>query len=208
MLPRFQSRQSISRRKTCRSPHDPAAPSPPGCNLCRFRSHHWPDAPGLRGQRFAPGPKFTPVSDHRDLDKRCFGRAGGQCAPSGPPAPWRPLLSGGLCPLFRGDRFPLVFDLDSGRFFTVNVAIASDHQLVESGPYRYLRHPTYTGALLAFLGLGLCMGNLVSLGFIVIPIFLAFRRRMRVEEEALLGAFGDKYRTYMQRTRRLLPFVY
>lgn len=88
------------------------------------------------------------------------------------------------------------------------MAIASDHQLVESGPYRYLRHPTYTGALLAFLGLGLCMGNLVSLGFIVIPIFLAFRRRMRVEEEALLGAFGDKYRTYMQRTRRLLPFVY
>jgi protein-S-isoprenylcysteine O-methyltransferase len=95
-----------------------------------------------------------------------------------------------------------------GRYFTVNVAIATDHKLVESGPYRYLRHPSYTGALLAFLGLGLCMGNAVSLALMVIPIFLAFRRRMEVEEAALLGAFGDSYRAYMQRTKRLVPFVY
>ena len=47
-----------------------------------------------------------------------------------------------------------------GRFFTVNVAIASDHRLVEAGPYRLLRHPSYTGALLAFLGLGICMRQL------------------------------------------------
>lgn len=46
-----------------------------------------------------------------------------------------------------------------GRFFTVNVAIAKDHQLVESGPYRFVRHPSYTGALLAFLGFGLSLGN-------------------------------------------------
>ncbi|MEJ0005055.1 MAG: isoprenylcysteine carboxylmethyltransferase family protein [Steroidobacteraceae bacterium] len=46
-----------------------------------------------------------------------------------------------------------------GRFFTVNVAIAADHRLIDSGPYRWLRHPSYSGALLAFLGLGLCMRN-------------------------------------------------
>ena len=44
-----------------------------------------------------------------------------------------------------------------GRFFTVNVAIAHDHQLITTGPYRYVRHPSYTGTLLIFLGFGLCM---------------------------------------------------
>jgi protein-S-isoprenylcysteine O-methyltransferase len=95
-----------------------------------------------------------------------------------------------------------------GRFFTVNVAIASDHRLIETGPYRFLRHPSYTGGLLAFFGLGLCMGNAVSLAVLFIPVFLAFRRRMEIEEEALTGAFGADYRSYMQRTKRLVPFVY
>ena len=50
-----------------------------------------------------------------------------------------------------------------GRFFTVNVAIAADHRLIDSGPYRFVRHPSYIGALMAFLGLGLTLGNWVSL---------------------------------------------
>ncbi|HWA08551.1 MAG TPA: isoprenylcysteine carboxylmethyltransferase family protein [Opitutaceae bacterium] len=95
-----------------------------------------------------------------------------------------------------------------GHFFTVNVAIASDHRLIDVGPYRYLRHPSYTGALLQFLGLGLCIGNYASLALLLIPVFLAFRRRMEVEEAALTEAFGDDYRAYMCRTRRLVPFVY
>jgi protein-S-isoprenylcysteine O-methyltransferase len=95
-----------------------------------------------------------------------------------------------------------------GRFFTVNVAIASDHRLIEAGPYRRLRHPSYTGAMLAFLGLGLCMGNFISLAVLVIPVFLAFRRRMEIEEGALLERFGGEYRAYLQRTNRLLPFIY
>jgi protein-S-isoprenylcysteine O-methyltransferase len=95
-----------------------------------------------------------------------------------------------------------------GRFFTVNVAIATDHRLIETGPYRYLRHPSYTGALLAFFMLGVAMGNFVSLFCMTIPIFLVFRNRMQIEEEALIEAFGDTYRSYMQRTKRLVPFVY
>ena len=46
-----------------------------------------------------------------------------------------------------------------GRFFTVNVAIAIDHRLIDAGPYRVIRHPSYTGALMAFAGLGLCLCN-------------------------------------------------
>ncbi len=95
-----------------------------------------------------------------------------------------------------------------GRFFTVNVDIAQDHQLITGGPYRYVRHPSYTGALLLFLGYGLCLLNLCSLLALVLPITVAFLWRMHVEEAALREAFGDRYREYTQRTRRVVPYIY
>jgi len=98
--------------------------------------------------------------------------------------------------------------LTLGRFFTVNVAIAADHRLVDAGPYRLLRHPSYTGALLALLGLGLCLDNWASLALLMASASVVFLRRMRIEENALLGTFGERYRDYMRRTRRLIPFIY
>lgn len=95
-----------------------------------------------------------------------------------------------------------------GRFFTVNVAIASDHRVIDTGPYRYVRHPSYTGALMAFLGIGLLLNNAASLLVLVVPPVLVFLHRIRIEEAALLGALGDNYRAYMQRTRRLVPGLY
>jgi protein-S-isoprenylcysteine O-methyltransferase len=95
-----------------------------------------------------------------------------------------------------------------GRFFTVNVAIAADHRLIDTGPYRFVRHPSYTGALMAFLGLGLCLDNWASLLVMVVPVFLVFLWRMRVEEAALLRGLGDPYRDYMNRTKRLILAVY
>jgi protein-S-isoprenylcysteine O-methyltransferase len=95
-----------------------------------------------------------------------------------------------------------------GRFFTVNVAIAASHRLIETGPYRFVRHPSYTGALMAFLGLALCLANWASLVILLAPVFLVFLRRMHVEEAALLQALGDQYRDYMRRTKRLIPAVY
>ena len=95
-----------------------------------------------------------------------------------------------------------------GKFFTVDVAIHSAHRVIESGPYRFIRHPSYTGALLAFVGLGLSMGNWWSLIIFTVPTFLAFSRRIKVEERALAEAMGDQYRSYQQRTKRLIPLIY
>jgi protein-S-isoprenylcysteine O-methyltransferase len=95
-----------------------------------------------------------------------------------------------------------------GRFFTVNVAIAADHRLIDTGPYRYVRHPSYSGALMAFLGLALCLGNWVSLVLMVVPVLLVFLRRVQVEEAVLLQAFGDRYRDYIRRTKRVIPAIY
>jgi len=95
-----------------------------------------------------------------------------------------------------------------GRYFTVDVSISAEHKLIDSGPYRYIRHPTYTGALLAFIGLGFCFGNWLSILFMTVPIIAAFLWRIRIEEHALNDVLGEEYRAYTQRTKRLIPFVY
>jgi protein-S-isoprenylcysteine O-methyltransferase len=95
-----------------------------------------------------------------------------------------------------------------GRFFTVDVAIADKHELIDTGPYRFIRHPSYTGALLAFAGFGLVLGNWLALLCLVFPITAAFLWRIRVEEHALIAGLGNSYRQYILRTKRLVPFVY
>ena len=95
-----------------------------------------------------------------------------------------------------------------GRFFTVDVTIEKDHELVERGPFRMVRHPSYTGVLLAFVGLALTLDNWAALLVILLPIGVAFIHRMNVEEKALSGALGSQYTNYMRRTKRLVPFVY
>jgi protein-S-isoprenylcysteine O-methyltransferase len=95
-----------------------------------------------------------------------------------------------------------------GRFFTVAVTIERDHELVERGPFQWVRHPSYTGALLTFLGWALTLRNWAAIAVVLVPIFVAFVRRMNVEEDALSKALGQKYRDYMGRTKRLIPLVY
>jgi protein-S-isoprenylcysteine O-methyltransferase len=95
-----------------------------------------------------------------------------------------------------------------GRFFTVNVAIHSGHDVIDTGPYARIRHPSYSGALLGFLGLALTLTNWLSLLLVVAPIFWAFSRRISTEETALASALGSPYINYMRRTKRLAPFIY
>jgi protein-S-isoprenylcysteine O-methyltransferase len=95
-----------------------------------------------------------------------------------------------------------------GRFFTVDVVVEKDHELVQRGPFRWVRHPSYTGVLLAFVGWALTLRNWVAIPVVLLPIFIAFVRRMNVEEAALRGALGERYGEYMKRTKRLVPFIY
>ena len=95
-----------------------------------------------------------------------------------------------------------------GRYFTVNVAIHSRHEVIDTGPYRWIRHPSYSGALLAFLGVALCLQNWLSLALIMLPVTWAFAWRMSREETALANALGTPYTSYMSRTKRLAPYIY
>jgi protein-S-isoprenylcysteine O-methyltransferase len=95
-----------------------------------------------------------------------------------------------------------------GRFFTINVAIRSGHRLVESGPYRYVRHPSYSAILLFHLGAALCLGNALSLVALLVPVAAALGYRIHVEEEVLRTALDSTYLEYMSRTKRLVPGLY
>jgi protein-S-isoprenylcysteine O-methyltransferase Ste14 len=94
------------------------------------------------------------------------------------------------------------------KYFTVDVSIVRNHQVVTAGVYRYVRHPAYTGSLVSFLGLGLVFSNWLSFLVIVVPITAAFVYRIRVEERALVTFFGDQYVRYCATTKRLIPGIY
>ena len=95
-----------------------------------------------------------------------------------------------------------------GKFFTYQVAVHSGQTVIETGPYRYIRHPSYTGALITLVGLGLALGNWASLVVMLACMGVAYAYRISVEEGALLVALGEPYNNYMRRTRRLVPFLF
>ena len=95
-----------------------------------------------------------------------------------------------------------------GKAFTVDVAITTNHRLMDSGLYSVVRHPSYLGLLLTFLGMSLFFNSWVPLFSMNIPIFLALHYRMNVEEELLVSHFGEAYTKYMQRVKRLVVGVY
>lgn len=95
-----------------------------------------------------------------------------------------------------------------GRFFTVDVAIHDDHQLVAHGPYRWLRHPSYTGVIGCVVALLVLLQNGVSLVVATAGVTAALAHRIRVEESALAATFGSAWAAHCERTWRLVPFVW
>jgi protein-S-isoprenylcysteine O-methyltransferase Ste14 len=122
------------------------------------------------------------------------------------PAGW--ILGIGAVLLVAGVALRLTAILTLRRFFTTRVTIRADHELVRRGVYRIVRHPSYSGLLLAFCGMGLAYGTWLSfLGFMA-PITAAVLYRIAVEERALRATFGEAYAEYGRRTRRLVPGLY
>jgi protein-S-isoprenylcysteine O-methyltransferase Ste14 len=117
-------------------------------------------------------------------------------------------VSVGLAFLLSGLALRWTAILTLGRFFTPNVAIQPGQSVVRTGVYRYVRHPAYSGLLLAFLGLGVASGNWLSLLVIFIPVMAALLYRIRVEESALVEMLGREYADYCEATKRLVPGIY
>lgn len=95
-----------------------------------------------------------------------------------------------------------------GRFFTVDVRVHAGQTVVDSGPYRWIRHPSYTGLLITLAGVGLALGNWASLALLVLVPTAALIVRIRVEERALLEGLGEPYRRFAEHRARLIPGVW
>jgi protein-S-isoprenylcysteine O-methyltransferase Ste14 len=93
-----------------------------------------------------------------------------------------------------------------GRWFELRVTTAAEQPVIEAGPYRLVRHPSYAGGLLTVLGVQLMMVSWAAVACFVLA-WPGFAYRIRVEESALVRDLGDPYRDYMKRTKRLVPFV-
>jgi protein-S-isoprenylcysteine O-methyltransferase Ste14 len=92
-----------------------------------------------------------------------------------------------------------------GAYFTVLVQVRSRQKVVDAGPYRWVRHPSYTGLLLTLVGLGVALSNWLSLIALAVLPTAGVVVRIRVEEAALLSALRSPYREYAERRRRLVP---
>jgi protein-S-isoprenylcysteine O-methyltransferase Ste14 len=91
--------------------------------------------------------------------------------------------------------------------FTYIVNVKAGHRLVTTGPYRYVRHPAYTGLIIFFTGVAFVLSDLY-IWFIVIGYVGAIVwRRIRMEERSLRAHFGDEYLAWRRRTRYLIPFL-
>ncbi len=95
-----------------------------------------------------------------------------------------------------------------GQHFTRNLPIGAGHELVVDGPYRHLRHPSYTGAILMLAGVGVGLANLLSLAACLLLPAIGYAQRIPREEALLREELGQPYAEYARHTRRLLPGVW
>jgi protein-S-isoprenylcysteine O-methyltransferase Ste14 len=98
--------------------------------------------------------------------------------------------------------------LTLGGSFSTFVQVDADQAVVTYGPYRWVRHPSYAGLLLVAVGFGLGAGNWLSLAVCAVGPMLGLLPRIAVEESELSRVLGDRYRSYQQATRRLVPGVW
>jgi len=92
--------------------------------------------------------------------------------------------------------------------FTYTVTKIEDHELIESGLYRIIRHPGYLGQLIIFLGISTSLSNWLSILLMIVPILLGYLNRIIVEEKFMIEQMGQKYIDYQKRTKRLIPMIY
>jgi protein-S-isoprenylcysteine O-methyltransferase Ste14 len=92
--------------------------------------------------------------------------------------------------------------------FTYTVTKIENHELIETGLYKIIRHPGYLGQIIIFLGVSTCLSNWLSILLMVIPVLLGYLNRINVEEKFMAEQMGQKYVDYQNRTKRLIPAIY
>jgi protein-S-isoprenylcysteine O-methyltransferase Ste14 len=94
-----------------------------------------------------------------------------------------------------------------GEYFTGDVKARADQPVIRSGPYEFVRHPSYTAGMMMFIGIGLALGSWLSLAILTIATVATYSYRVMIEERALVDTIGEPYRSYMKERKRFIPYI-
>ena len=114
----------------------------------------------------------------------------------------------GVCLATVGLSIRLIAIRKLGRMFQVTVQIVDDHELITTGIYAYMRHPSYTGAVLSFSAFPMIFGQRWLIAPTILLLIGVYLYRIHVEEKTLLDFFGNSYEAYGRKTKKLFPFIY
>ncbi|MFX1418697.1 MAG: methyltransferase family protein [Promethearchaeota archaeon] len=95
-----------------------------------------------------------------------------------------------------------------GKFASSKIVIEQNHVLTTKGIYKYIRHPIYLGMLLIFFGYALSFKSIITPFSFLVLFFLIFNNRMNLEEKLLIEKFGEEYELYINKTKRIIPYIY
>ena len=95
-----------------------------------------------------------------------------------------------------------------GRFYMRTLRKTENHEIISNGIYRIIRHPGYLGIIILFIGASITINNIISVTLIGFLILITYLYRIYIEEKMLINIFGEKYKIYMNKTKRLIPFIF
>ena len=124
------------------------------------------------------------------------------------PTNWQvPLFVAGMLMIILGSLLRRYCWRTLGEYFTGDVKARPGQPVIRSGPYRLVRHPSYTAAIMMFIGAGLALGSWLSLALLTIATIATYSYRVAVEERALLDTIGEPYSVYMKERKRFIPYI-
>jgi len=121
---------------------------------------------------------------------------------------WNTLTTVALAAMLAGLGLRIWAVLTLGRFFTWFITVYEDHQLIRSGPFRFIRHPAYGGAWLLFVATMLFLHAWVAAALSLVFQLFAYVRRIRYEEALMIERLGESYKTYTREVNALIPLLW
>jgi protein-S-isoprenylcysteine O-methyltransferase Ste14 len=115
-----------------------------------------------------------------------------------------PIVAAGVVLTAAGLAFAVWARIHLGKYWSGRVTLKVDHRVIQTGPYAWVRHPIYSGIILALLGTTITLSTLhASIGFVL--MFISFVRKLQIEENWLRSHFGEEYERYQKRVKALIP---
>lgn len=122
--------------------------------------------------------------------------------------PWNTFFAIGIALVVVGFIIRMHSVLSLKQYFTYSVAKVENHKLIETGLYKFIRHPGYLGQLMIFLGISISVSNWYSILLMMMPISIGYLYRMRIEEKFMSEQLGEVYLIYQGHTKKIIPLLY